>query len=107
MVHELLQHTDRQHRRPGDSFRWNCRAGLSTTARNVRTRLFGAPIGAIMGKYAIGEAPAGSTGINLSVLLALRIGKVLGWRLRGQDLAAPVLPVEDARADLSADRAAA
>jgi hypothetical protein len=45
--------------------------------------LFGAPIGAIMGKYAIGPAPAGSTGINPSLLLRV-IAKVLGWRLRGQ-----------------------
>jgi hypothetical protein len=45
--------------------------------------LFGKPIGAIMGKYAIGEAPAGSTGIRPSLLLRV-IGTVLGWRLRGQ-----------------------
>ncbi len=45
--------------------------------------VFGAPIGAIMGKYAIGQAPAGSTGIRLS-LLARVIFRVLGWRLRGQ-----------------------
>jgi len=45
--------------------------------------VFGAPIGAILGKYAIGKAPAGSTGINLSVLLRA-ITKVLGWRLRGR-----------------------
>src|SRR5436309_3774439 len=47
-------------------------------------QVFGAPIGAILGKYAIGEAPAGSTGMNLSVLLPA-IGKVLGWRLRGRN----------------------
>jgi hypothetical protein len=46
-------------------------------------QVFGAPIGAILGKYAIGKAPAGSTGINLSVLLPA-ISKVLGWRLRGR-----------------------
>jgi hypothetical protein len=46
-------------------------------------QLFGAPIGAILGKYAIGKAPAGSTGINPSVLLPA-ISKVLGWRLRGR-----------------------
>jgi hypothetical protein len=45
--------------------------------------MFGRPIGAIMGKYAIGEAPAGSKGINLSLMLrAVRM--VLLWRLRGQ-----------------------
>ena len=45
--------------------------------------VFGAPIGAILGKYAIGHAPAGSTGINLTLLLRA-ITKVLGWRLRGR-----------------------
>jgi hypothetical protein len=45
--------------------------------------VFGAPIGAIMGKYAIGQAPAGSTGINLPLLMRV-IVRVLGWRLRGQ-----------------------
>ncbi len=45
--------------------------------------LFGAPIGAILGKYAVGDPPAGSTGLNLSLLLRA-IGKVLGWRLGGK-----------------------
>jgi hypothetical protein len=45
--------------------------------------VFGAPLGAILGKYAIGPAPAGSTGINLTLLLRA-ITKVLGWRLRGR-----------------------
>ena len=45
--------------------------------------MFGAPTGAILGKYAIGEPPAGSTGMNLALLLRA-IAKVLGWRLRGQ-----------------------
>lgn len=44
---------------------------------------FGKPIGAILGKYAVGEAPKGSTGLNLA-LIARAIGKVLGWRLRGK-----------------------
>jgi hypothetical protein len=45
--------------------------------------LFGKPIGAIMGKYAIGDAPSGSAGIKLS-LLVRAVRMVLGWRLRGQ-----------------------
>jgi hypothetical protein len=45
--------------------------------------VFGPPSGAILGKYAIGEPPAGSTGLNLSLLLRA-IGKVFGWRLRGK-----------------------
>lgn len=62
---------------------------------------FGAPVGAVFGKFAVGEPPAGSTGPNLSLLLRA-IGKVLGWRLRGktwphpffaQDTRAPIYPV--------------
>jgi hypothetical protein len=45
--------------------------------------VFGAPTGAILGKYAIGEPPAGSTGLNLALLFRA-IGKVLGWRLGGK-----------------------
>ena len=45
--------------------------------------VFGAPLGAILGKYAVRPAPAGSTGINLTLLLRA-ITKVLGWRLRGR-----------------------
>jgi hypothetical protein len=45
--------------------------------------VFGAPLGAVFGKCAIGQPPAGSTGMNLS-LLVRAIGKVLGWRLRGR-----------------------
>jgi hypothetical protein len=62
---------------------------------------FGPPTGAILGKYAVGDPPAGSTGLNLS-LLVRAIGKVLGWRLGGKtwphpffarDTRAPVYPV--------------
>jgi hypothetical protein len=45
--------------------------------------VFGKPTGAILGKYAIGEAPKGSTGFKPSLILRV-IGKVLGWRLRGR-----------------------
>lgn len=45
--------------------------------------MFGPPTGSILGKYAIGEPPAGSAGLNLSLLLRA-IGKVLRWRLRGK-----------------------
>jgi hypothetical protein len=63
--------------------------------------VFGAPVGAILGKHAIGQPPAGSTGMNLS-LLVRAIGKVLGWRLRGRawphpffkrDTSEPVYPL--------------
>jgi len=45
--------------------------------------VFGPPMGAIQGKYAVGEAPAGSTGLNFGLLLRA-IGRVLGWRLGGK-----------------------
>jgi hypothetical protein len=63
--------------------------------------VFGAPVGAILGKYAVGEAPAGSTGLNLSLILRV-VGRVLGWRLRrkvwphpffGQDTGEPIYPL--------------
>jgi hypothetical protein len=45
--------------------------------------LFGRPIGAIFGKYAVGEAPPGSDSVNLRLLLrAVRL--VVGWRLFGR-----------------------
>jgi hypothetical protein len=45
--------------------------------------IFGRPIGAIRGKYAVGGAPPGSTGFNPRVY-ARAIRMVLGWRMRGQ-----------------------
>src|SRR6185503_16394635 len=45
--------------------------------------VFGEPIGAIQGKYAVGKAPEGSDALNLR-LLARAIRMVLGWRLRGR-----------------------
>jgi hypothetical protein len=45
--------------------------------------VFGRPIGAIMGKYAVGDAPPGSTGIDLRLLIRAFL-MVLGWRLRGR-----------------------
>jgi hypothetical protein len=63
--------------------------------------VFGKPIGAIMGKYAIGHPPACSTGMGLS-LMARAIRMVLGWRVRGRawphpffdrDTRAPIYPL--------------
>jgi hypothetical protein len=63
--------------------------------------IFGAPMGAIQGKFAVGEPPAGSTGFNLSLILRA-IGRVLGWRLGGKtwphpffarETGAPVYPL--------------
>jgi len=63
--------------------------------------VFGKPIGAILGKYAIGDPPAAAKGMSLSLVLrAVRM--VLGWRLRGKawpnpfftrDTRAPIRPV--------------
>jgi hypothetical protein len=43
----------------------------------------GPPSGEIMGKFAVGEPPPGSTGLNLSLLLRA-IGRIIGWRLSGR-----------------------
>lgn len=44
---------------------------------------FGPPNGGVMGKFAVGTAPEGSTQLNLR-LIARMLGKVLGWKLGGQ-----------------------
>jgi hypothetical protein len=44
---------------------------------------FGPATGAIMGKYAVGTAPEGSTKLNLR-LVARALRNVLGWRLTGR-----------------------
>ena len=45
--------------------------------------VFGPPTGAIQGKHAVGQAPPGSTGLNLLLLLRA-VAKILGWRLSGK-----------------------
>ena len=45
--------------------------------------LFGQPIGGVLGKYAIGDPPQGSTRPNPR-LIARALGKMLRWRLTGQ-----------------------
>ena len=49
----------------------------------VPDRVFGKPIGAIFGKFAVGTPPEGSTGRNLR-LYARAIRMVIGWRLIGR-----------------------
>jgi hypothetical protein len=44
---------------------------------------FGQPLGRIWGQFATGEAPEGSTRLNLR-LIARAFRKILGWRLRGK-----------------------
>jgi hypothetical protein len=46
--------------------------------------VFGKPIGAVQGKYAVGDAPENSTRFPLRLVLRA-VGLVLGWRLRGQN----------------------
>ena len=46
-------------------------------------QVFGKPVGAIRGEYAIGEPPAGSRGIGLWIMTR-SVGKVLRWRLAGK-----------------------
>jgi hypothetical protein len=43
----------------------------------------GKPSGAIFGKFAVGEPPSGSTGLNLLLLLRA-LGRLFGWRFKGQ-----------------------
>jgi hypothetical protein len=43
----------------------------------------GPAAGRIFGKFAVGAAPPGSTGPNVR-LIARAVGKVVGWKLRGQ-----------------------
>ena len=54
------------------------------TERQRADHVFGTPVGAIFGKCATGEPPAGSTGLNLPLMLRA-IAKVLGWRLGGRN----------------------
>jgi hypothetical protein len=60
------------------------------TERQRADQVFGAPAGAVFGKCATGEPPAGSTGLNLPLMLRA-IGKVLGWRLSGRTWPHPFL----------------
>src|SRR5262249_31963983 len=61
--------------------------GVLTEAFHIEEQLpdlvFGRPIGAIKGEYAIGKPPRGSKGVGLS-LVVRSIAKVLGWRLGGR-----------------------
>ena len=57
--------------------------GVIAQAIDRADAVFGPPSGAIMGKFAVGTPPPGSTGLNLPLLLRA-IGKLLGWRLRGK-----------------------
>ena len=57
--------------------------GLVAMTFDAPDDVFGRPLGAIQGKFAIRPAPQGSTGLNLP-LIWTSIRKILGWRLHGK-----------------------
>jgi hypothetical protein len=57
--------------------------GIVAQAFGTPDEIFGKPVGAILGKYAIGIPPEGSTKLNAR-LLGRAIRMVLGWRLGGR-----------------------
>lgn len=59
---------------------------------------FGAPVGAIFGKCAVGEPPAGSTKFSPALFLRA-IGRVIGWRFGGKTWPHPFF-ARDTRAPL-------
>jgi hypothetical protein len=59
--------------------------------------IVGKPIGAIMGRYAVGEPPPGSKGIPLR-LMVRAIVKVLAWRLSGRTWPHPFFDRETGQA---------
>ena len=64
----------------------------------------GEPSGAIFGKFAVGEPPSGSTGLNLSAAVT-RARQVVRLAVQGTGLAASVLFTRDRRAALCGDGA--
>jgi hypothetical protein len=85
--------------RPKGLYRWYascCKTPLGNTvgpaipfvgiiARAFRSpdEAFGPPIGSILGKFAVGTPPPGSTRLNLR-LLGGALRKIAGWKLAGQ-----------------------
>jgi hypothetical protein len=57
--------------------------GIVAQAFEDADRSFGKPIGAILGKFAVGSPPPGSARLNLP-LLARALRTILGWRLSGK-----------------------
>jgi len=57
--------------------------GILAQAFRAPDDAFGPPAGRIFGKYAVGAAPAGSTGPNLR-LIGRAVRKIVGWKIRGQ-----------------------
>ena len=57
--------------------------GIVAQSLERADEVVGRPVGGILGKFAIGTTPKGSTGVNVP-LLARAIGKVLAWKLGGK-----------------------
>jgi hypothetical protein len=57
--------------------------GILAQAFDEPDAVVGKPVGAILGQFAIGAAPEGSTRTNPRLLLRL-IGKVLSWKITGK-----------------------
>jgi hypothetical protein len=70
--------------------------GIVAQAFEDADRSFGKPSGAILGKFAVGTPPAGSTRLNLP-LLARALSRILGWRLRGKAWPHPFFDRESGR----------
>jgi hypothetical protein len=57
--------------------------GIVAEAFEDADAIFGKPVGAILGRFAIGTPPAGSTKLDVR-LVAHALSKIVGWRLRGR-----------------------
>ena len=57
--------------------------GILARAFATPDKTFGPPVGGILGKFAVGTAPPGTTGLNLRVI-GRAVRKVLGWKLGGK-----------------------
>jgi hypothetical protein len=57
--------------------------GIVAHAFRSPDEVFGPPVGGILGKFAVGTPPPGSTGLNLR-LIGGAIRKILGWKVDGQ-----------------------
>jgi hypothetical protein len=55
--------------------------------------IVGAPTGALLGKFAIGEPPAGSTNTNLLILIRA-IARIFGWKFSGKTWPHPLFSRE-------------
>ena len=58
-----------------------------------RDDVIGAPTGALLGKFAIGEPPAGSTSTNLPLLFRV-IARIFGWKFSGKTWPHPLFSRE-------------